>query len=92
MMTGDVGTALYLAPEMNREQRISFDQKVDMYSLGIILVEMVCFWSTGFERIDVLRRVRDESVRLRCAHIHNPACALRKHSPSCGGGQVLFVL
>ena len=62
-MTGKVGTALYVAPELGQAaSRVKFSQKVDLYSLGVILFEM--FYrplNTGMERvktIGLLRTVR----------------------------------
>lgn len=37
MMTGDVGTTLYLAPELLGNDKVYFSKKVDLYSCGIIL-------------------------------------------------------
>ena len=64
-MTGKVGTAMYVAPELgNAKSRIKFSQKVDMYSLGVILFEM--FYrplETGMERVMVLSDIRAVSQR-----------------------------
>ena len=43
-LTGGVGTAAYRAPELETQGRrgaFTYDEKADMYSLGIILFEMV---------------------------------------------------
>lgn len=59
-MTGKVGTALYVAPELCQgKSKIKFSQKVDMYSLGVILFEM-CYrpLNTGMERVKLLGSVR----------------------------------
>ena len=65
-MTGKVGTAMYVAPELgNAKSRIKFSQKVDMYSLGVILFEM--FYrplETGMERVMVLSDIRAVSQLL----------------------------
>ena len=52
-MTGLVGTALYTAPEVTR-RNTWYNQKVDLYSLGVIFFEM-CHppLVTGMERIQV---------------------------------------
>lgn len=34
MLTGQVGTALYAAPELSAIGKITYNQKVDIYSLG----------------------------------------------------------
>ena len=62
-MTGKVGTALYVAPELcQATSRIKFSHKVDLYSLGIILFEM--FYrplSTGMERVKIIGLLRTVS-------------------------------
>lgn len=59
--TGCVGTALYVAPELINvsSSRIIYNQKVDIYSLGIIFFEM-CYpkLSTGMERVKILANLR----------------------------------
>lgn len=60
--TGRVGTALYVAPELNTTAtKVHYNQKVDIYSLGIIFFEM-CYrpFSTDMERHKTL-------MNLRCA-------------------------
>lgn len=62
--TGEVGTALYVAPELKGKASDSqHNQKVDMYSLGIIFFEM-CHppFSTGMERIETLTALRSPEV------------------------------
>ena len=54
--SSDVGTVLYAAPEV-RSSRY-YDEKADVYSLGIVLVEMFHSFSTGMERVMVLSDVR----------------------------------
>ncbi|KAK0164782.1 hypothetical protein PV328_003359 [Microctonus aethiopoides] len=65
-MTGQVGTALYAAPELTSTAAKSiYNQKVDIYSLGIMLFEM---WykplTTGMERVKVLMDIRTEDITL----------------------------
>lgn len=58
--TGQVGTALYCAPELSQKAyKSTYNQKVDVYSLGIILFEM-CMppFGTGMERIQTLLQIR----------------------------------
>jgi translation initiation factor 2-alpha kinase 4 len=58
-MTTEVGTSFYIAPELlSKDHRGRYNQKVDMYSLGIIFFECVYFFSTGMERSLVLRGLR----------------------------------
>ncbi|OBA27053.1 Serine/threonine-protein kinase [Hanseniaspora valbyensis NRRL Y-1626] len=62
-MTTAIGTALYIAPEvLNKNNEEGYTQKVDMYSLGIIFFEMIFSFSTGMERVQVLRGLRTKNV------------------------------
>ncbi|CAG9789488.1 unnamed protein product [Diatraea saccharalis] len=63
-MTGQVGTALYVAPELIQAVgKVIYNQKVDIYSLGIILFEMFHPpLSTGSERIKVLTNLRTKDI------------------------------
>ncbi|XP_076633537.1 eukaryotic translation initiation factor 2 alpha kinase Gcn2 isoform X1 [Colletes latitarsis] len=65
-LTGQVGTALYVAPELTtKAAKAIYNQKVDIYSLGIILFEM-CHkpLTTGMERINILLNVRLKEIVL----------------------------
>jgi len=55
--TRGVGTPLYIAPEQKSSSQHS--QKVDVYSLGIIFFELLFPFSTEYERITVLTKLRD---------------------------------
>ncbi|CAH1116543.1 unnamed protein product [Phaedon cochleariae] len=61
--TGLVGTALYVSPEINSTVKVVYSQKVDIYSLGIILFEM-CYrpLETSMERIKILTKLRCKEV------------------------------
>lgn len=64
--TGQVGTALYVAPElMGKAANSKYNQKVDLYSLGIIFFEM-CHrtFSTGMERVETLAALRSPKVAI----------------------------
>lgn len=64
--TGKVGTALYVAPElMGRAAKSIYNQKVDLYSLGMIFFEM-CHrpFSTGMERVETLAALRSPKVSI----------------------------
>ncbi|XP_050081134.1 eIF-2-alpha kinase GCN2 [Anopheles maculipalpis] len=65
-LTGKVGTALYVAPELTgNASRSTYNQKVDLYSLGIILFEMSSPpLSTGMERVKTLMDLRLKDIRL----------------------------
>uniref|UniRef100_A0A7N6FD38 non-specific serine/threonine protein kinase n=1 Tax=Anabas testudineus TaxID=64144 RepID=A0A7N6FD38_ANATE len=59
-MTGMVGTALYVSPEVQGNTKATYNQKVDLFSLGIILFEMSYRpMVTGAERISVLSHLRE---------------------------------
>ncbi|KAE8289793.1 eIF-2-alpha kinase GCN2 [Larimichthys crocea] len=62
-MTGMVGTALYVSPEVQGNTKATYNQKVDLFSLGIILFEMSYRpMTTGSERISVLSQLRVEPI------------------------------
>ncbi|XP_053685295.1 eIF-2-alpha kinase GCN2 isoform X2 [Sabethes cyaneus] len=64
-LTGKVGTALYVAPELTgNASKSTYNQKVDLYSLGIILFEMSTQpLETGMERVTTLMELRSDSIR-----------------------------
>ncbi|XP_026478484.1 eIF-2-alpha kinase GCN2 [Ctenocephalides felis] len=58
-LTGQVGTALYVAPELLQSgQKVQYNEKVDIYSLGIILFEMIYPFKSMMERAKVLQGLR----------------------------------
>ncbi|XP_060031085.1 eIF-2-alpha kinase GCN2 isoform X2 [Erinaceus europaeus] len=62
-LTGMVGTALYVSPEVQGSTRSSYNQKVDLFSLGIIFFEMSYHpMVTASERIFVLNELRDPTL------------------------------
>ena len=58
-MTRSIGTAMYVAPELRSNVNSHYNEKVDMYSLGIIFFEMCYPLRTGMERDQVLRALRN---------------------------------
>lgn len=54
--SSDVGTLLYSAPEVATGR---YDEKCDIYSLGIVLIEIFAGFITGMERIKVLTKIRE---------------------------------
>ncbi|XP_014390336.1 PREDICTED: eukaryotic translation initiation factor 2-alpha kinase 4 [Myotis brandtii] len=59
-LTGMVGTALYVSPEVQGSTKSAYNQKVDLFSLGIIFFEMSYYpMATASERIFVLNQLRD---------------------------------
>ncbi|KAH9487410.1 eIF-2-alpha kinase GCN2 [Psilocybe cubensis] len=64
-MTLEVGTRLYIAPEVQSHRRVRGPRdhsKADMYSLGIVFFEMNFQFNTGAERIAVLEDLRKPSI------------------------------
>ncbi|KAL9074515.1 MAG: hypothetical protein Q9157_004374 [Trypethelium eluteriae] len=59
-MTRSIGTAFYVAPELRSGAGGSYNEKVDMYSLGIIFFEMCFPLKTGMERDEVIRQLREK--------------------------------
>ncbi|XP_072262728.1 eukaryotic translation initiation factor 2-alpha kinase 3 isoform X2 [Pyxicephalus adspersus] len=55
--TGQVGTKLYMSPEQMYGQ--SYSHKVDIFSLGLILFELLYPFSTNMERVRILTDIRD---------------------------------
>jgi eukaryotic translation initiation factor 2-alpha kinase 4 len=62
-MTTSIGTASYVAPEV-RSSIGTYNSKVDMYSLGIILFEMCYPPVVGMERAQVLQGLRQKQPTL----------------------------
>lgn len=64
--TDYVGTSLYTAPELiNKASKSIYSKNVDIYSFGIILVEM-CHdrFGTVSERYEVIKQVREKDIVL----------------------------
>lgn len=59
-LSSQAGTELYIAPEVNRKKNSG--SKADMYALGIIFFEMCRTFSTGHERLQVLRGMRQAAI------------------------------
>ncbi|RIB29509.1 kinase-like domain-containing protein [Gigaspora rosea] len=53
-----VGTVTYASPEQLAKPPIPYNEKVDIYSLGIIFFELHFPFSTGHERVQVLKDLR----------------------------------
>ncbi|KAI9374936.1 anticodon binding domain of tRNAs-domain-containing protein [Aspergillus egyptiacus] len=63
-LTRSLGTTYYVAPEMKTRFAGNYDEKVDMYSLGVIFFEMCYPLSTNMERDQTLRAIREENHSL----------------------------
>ncbi|KAI4732593.1 Serine/threonine-protein kinase [Aureobasidium sp. EXF-12298] len=63
-MTRSVGTAMYVAPEIKSGSGVNYNDKVDMYSLGIIFFEMCFPLQTAMERHEVLLKMREKDHAL----------------------------
>ncbi|KAJ2879751.1 eukaryotic translation initiation factor 2-alpha kinase [Coemansia aciculifera] len=63
-MTADIGTSTYVAPEVTTKGSgaTRYNQKVDMYSLGIIFFEMCYPLNTAMERANVLHNLRRPEI------------------------------
>ena len=48
MLSANVGTPFYLGPEMVNEQ--GYDEKVDIYALGLILFELCSNFTTFHQK------------------------------------------
>ncbi|KAK5680843.1 eukaryotic translation initiation factor 2-alpha kinase [Elasticomyces elasticus] len=67
-MTRSVGTALYVAPELRSSSGGSYNDKADMYSLGIMFYEMCETFGTAMERIRALQQIREKQHELPTAY------------------------
>jgi translation initiation factor 2-alpha kinase 4 len=63
-MTHSIGTALYVAPELRSDVAGNYNDKVDMYSMGIIFFEMCFPLQTAMERDYVIRQLRERKHAL----------------------------
>jgi len=57
--TRSLGTTYYVAPEMKSGFSGHYNEKVDMFSLGVIFFEMCHPLPTGMERDQTLRQIRE---------------------------------
>lgn len=64
--TQNIGTPFYVSPEQitSNVNSARYNQKVDMYSLGIILIELWVPFATGMERVQSLQKCRLPEVIL----------------------------
>ncbi|KAJ5908414.1 Serine/threonine-protein kinase GCN2 [Penicillium taxi] len=62
--TRSLGTTYYVAPEMKSGFAVQYNEKVDMFSLGVIFFEMCYPLPTGMERDQTLRAIREPNPTL----------------------------
>ena len=60
IMTYNIGTKYYCSPEQERQK--SYDNKSDMFSLGIIIFEMFYSFGSLIERDKILRKIKDKHI------------------------------
>ena len=65
--TRSVGTSTYVAPEVRSGSKGRYNEKADMYSLGICLFEMTFPLETSMERAKLLAELRKEEHTLPSA-------------------------
>lgn len=58
-MTLNIGTFFYMAPELRKRESKRYSNKVDIYSLGLIFLEMCYKFSTHFEKIQVFNCIAE---------------------------------
>lgn len=58
--TSNIGTPLYVSPE--QEKSSNYDQKTDVYSLGVIFFEMLNNFSTEHERVMIMNDFRRKKI------------------------------
>ena len=80
--TEEVGTELYMSPEQNEKR--PYNNKVDVYSMGLILFELLVPFSTQMERIHTLTKLRN--LEFPSDFLNEPAYGLVKsmldHDPN----------
>lgn len=63
-MTRSIGTTFYVAPELKSGIIGNYNDKVDMYSLGIIFFEMCYPLPTAMERAEIIGELREKNFKL----------------------------
>ncbi|KAL1583728.1 hypothetical protein WHR41_07484 [Cladosporium halotolerans] len=82
-MTRSVGTALYVAPELRSASGTTYNDKVDMYSLGIMFFEMCEPFGTAMERIRSLQGIREKDHELPPAYLSSGSKAAQGKLIEC---------
>jgi serine/threonine protein kinase len=60
LLTTHVGTSTYLSPEQESDK--PYNEKVDIFALGLILCELCCKFSTSHERIATLNDLKNKGL------------------------------
>jgi len=58
LLTTQIGTSTYLSPEQEKNE--FYNEKVDLYALGLILFEMCNKFSTLHERLTTLNNLKQK--------------------------------
>jgi len=58
-MTHNLGTALYMCPELDST---GYDFKVDIYALGIVFFELLTVFDTAMERVDLIMQLKQQRL------------------------------
>jgi eukaryotic translation initiation factor 2-alpha kinase 3 len=58
----DTSFTRYYRPPAWDGKRASHDEKVDIFALGVVFVEMLCKMDTGMERIEILKNLQEGVV------------------------------
>lgn len=95
LFSKDVGTELYIAPEVRAGRQ--YGSQVDIFAVGIIIIELWSDFATEMERIQTLMRVRDGILPDHMLNQHPIAAKLATallqkdpmHRP--GAAEVLFL-
>lgn len=56
--TSGVGTPIYNSPEQRKN--LNYNQKVDIYALGLVLYEMCSLFVTNSERLDCFKKIKEK--------------------------------
>ncbi len=62
--TKDIGTASYVAPEVQSAGGGKYNEKADIYSLGVVFLEMNVVFATGMERAESLAALQRGDAKL----------------------------
>lgn len=79
------GTPNYMSPEQVRAHRAGVDHRTDIYSLGVVLYELLCFRRpfdapTSEQVLDKILRVRPVPVRRLAPNCPRPLATICRHA------------